>query len=93
MKVLKKPDVSNWSLKKTCGKCDTELEIEVSDVKHQYYNGDFRDPGYDDYWANCPVCSAKLAVPKDSMPKLIRIQVEKKTTTSGGSYGGQWGDH
>lgn len=92
MKVINKPDVSNWSLKKTCEKCDTELEIEASDIRHQYYDGDFRDPGYDKYWANCPICSAELAVPKDKMPKLIRLRVEKKSTSSG-SYGGQWGDH
>ena len=88
MKVLKKLDVSNWRYKKTCEKCDSELEIEVSDVKHQHYSGDQRDPSYDEYWANCPVCSAKLQITKDKMPKLIQIQVEKKTT-GGGSYGGQ----
>ena len=85
MKILKKPD-SNWSYKHTCKSCDADLEVEKGDVRYTYNAGDFRDPGYETWTANCPCCSATIDVPVAKIPKIVQVEIKKSAPSSGGGY-------
>lgn len=79
MKVIKKQDTSIWTHKYICETCDSELEIEVQDI---HYRGDFRNPGFDDYWVTCLVCSAETSLSRDELPKLVQLQAQKRVQNS-----------
>lgn len=84
MKIIKKADTTQWSHRVTCDMCDSELQVESSDVKYQYHEGyDQREPAYDEYYTFCPVCSVKIDIPDDKIPKALKVQVKKPK-----SYGG-----
>lgn len=85
MKVLKTTDTSKWSYKFTCGQCDSELEAERGDVKHEHYSGDFREPSYDSYSVSCPVCQRTQTVPTDKIPKALQIQIKNKKFANPGT--------
>lgn len=78
MKIIKKPDVSGWNFKYHCSKCDSDLEIEASDLKYYYYAGDQRDPSYESYSASCAVCNVTIDISTSHIPKLIQIELKKK---------------
>lgn len=79
MKILSKPDVSNWSFKHKCSSCESELLVEENDLKYEYYAGDFREPSYENYSAKCAVCSKAFTIPLNNIPKLIQLNVKHKT--------------
>lgn len=76
MKVLKTQDPKEWSLKLNCIKCDSELEAEAKDVSHEWMNGDQREPGYDSYAVQCPICEEVLDLTKDKLPKVVQLQAQ-----------------
>ena len=76
MKILKRPD-TNWSCKYTCTNCTAELEIKKSDVSYRHYDGDQRDPSYDAYYANCPLCSAAISILNKSIPQAVQIEIQR----------------
>lgn len=86
MKILKKQDVSQWNYKHTCSNCDSELEVEAKDLRHQHYDGDQRDPAYDSYSAQCAVCVTSFTIPENKIPKLIQIEAKGKSSKSSGNY-------
>lgn len=86
MKVVKRTDVSKWSYKHICSNCDSELEVETKDLKHHYYDGDMREPGYDSFTAECAVCSQQFTIPSNKIPKLIQVEAKKKYPTGAGGY-------
>lgn len=86
MKVLKKQDVSGWSYKHTCANCDTELEVEASDLRYHRYDGDCREPGYDSFTANCSVCSQSFTVLTTKIPKLIQLEAKNRSSSGGGGW-------
>lgn len=73
MKIIKTQNPEEWSLKIDCGQCDSELEACAKDVKHDYHNGDFRDPGYDSYAVQCPVCDNVINLVMDKLPKTVQL--------------------
>lgn len=87
MKILKRPN-TQWSYKHTCVKCDAELEVEKGDVKYHSYPGDFREPGYETWSANCPCCSASIDIPVSKIPKAVQIEIQRGLPAAGTSYGG-----
>lgn len=76
MKILKTHNPADWSLKLTCNKCDSELEVEAKDVGHEWMNGDMREPGYDSYAIQCPVCEEVIDLSKDKLPKVVQLQAQ-----------------
>jgi hypothetical protein len=87
MKVIKKEDTSHWTYKHICKDCDSELEVEAKDLRHTHYDGDFRDPAYDTYSAQCAVCTRTFTVPVNKIPKLIQIEAQGRTQRYSGSGG------
>ncbi len=87
MKILKKQDVSNWTHKHTCANCESELEVEPKDLTHTHYDGDMREPGYDNFNASCAVCSQSFTVPIAKIPKLIQIEAKNRSAAS--RHGGE----
>lgn len=83
MKIIKAPD-TNWSRKHTCNTCGAELEVEKSDVRYQYYSGDFRDPSYETWTATCPVCKKDFNIPESSLPKAVQVEIKARPSSSGG---------
>lgn len=75
MKIISKPDISNWSYKYKCMTCDAELEIEDGDLA--YEDGGQRDG--DVYIAYCPCCNSKIYISTDKVPKLLGLQIRKRT--------------
>lgn len=82
MKIVKKPDVSGWKFLYHCSKCDSDLEVDSSDLKYNYYAGDQRDPSYESYSASCAVCNDNFPVSTSNIPKLIQIEVKKKHSSA-----------
>lgn len=81
MKIIKKADTANWTKRVTCHNCETELEVEPKDISHVRYDGDFRESGYDSFHAYCAVCSEKLPLLSDGIPKLIQIEAKNRSAT------------
>lgn len=77
MKIIKKPTLDGWTHKIICPQCTSELEAEPSDIKYHYYPGDFRDPSYESFHVNCPVCDRVIDIPTKSIPALLQIQCRK----------------
>ncbi len=86
MKVIKKQDVSGWSYKYTCTNCESELEVEPSDIKHTHYSGDQREDPYDTFTVYCAVCLQSHTILLDKIPKLIQIEVKKRSSRGGGYF-------
>jgi hypothetical protein len=82
MKIIKQPD-AQWSYTFMCGECDSELQADAGDLVHHHYDGDQREPGYDTWCVNCPVCSHATQIKEDKIPKIVKINHAKKQ-----SYGG-----
>jgi hypothetical protein len=78
MKIIKKVDTSTWSYKHTCDTCDTELEVEKSDVKYQYFEGYGKDPDWDEWKAICPICFTAFNVPLENIPRAVRVEIRNK---------------
>lgn len=87
MKVIKKPDVSNWFYQYDCINCDSELEVESKDLKYSHYDGDQREPGYETYSCNCAVCNQSHTVPITKIPKLVQLEVKARIRPTAGSGG------
>lgn len=77
MKILKHPD-TKWTYKHTCANCTAELEVEKPDVKFKYFDGDFREVGYDTWTATCAVCNNDFNIPLESIPKAVQFEIKKK---------------
>ncbi len=91
MKVLKTTDTSKWSYKFTCPQCESELEAERGDVKHEHYSGDFLEPSYDNYIVSCPICQRQQTVPTDKIPKALQVQIKNKQFANPGtSFEDSW---
>lgn len=79
MKVLKHGiDVKAWRRKVICYGCNTELEIELSDIRYAGEAGDWHDSGWEKYWVNCSICDRELTLTSDDLPELIKIGAQKR---------------
>ena len=79
MKVLKTEKPEEWSLKITCNNCDSELEAESKDVSHEWVNGDMREPGYDSYAVQCPICDDVIDILSDKLPKVVQLAAKSQS--------------
>jgi len=77
MKIIKQVDPAMWSVRTVCNICDSELEITIDDIKSKYIDGDRNEPGYDNYYIFCPVCSVKINILNDKITKGIRVKIRK----------------
>lgn len=77
MKIISQPDPT-WSYKFACKKCAAQLEAEASDLKYNYYAGDQREPSYETFSLQCPICSYTMAIDKHSIPRIVRINIQTK---------------
>lgn len=78
MKVIKEPE-KKWKLLFSCSGCGAQLEAEETDIKAQYYEGDFREPSYTSYSVSCPCCKASHSIPESSLPKLVAIDARQRS--------------
>jgi len=78
MKIIKQTETKEWSHKFTCSECDSELEAEAGDIKVTHYDGDFREPAYDSWHVNCPVCSHQTSILENKIPKLVKVKAKQK---------------
>lgn len=84
MKVLKQVDTSSWGYRVTCNKCDSELMVESSDLRHLHHEGyDMSEPAWDEYFASCPICSNIVGVPESKIPKALQVSVKSKSSSVG----------
>ncbi len=87
MKIIKKQDVSGWNYKYTCSNCESELEVESSDLTYKHYTSmDQREPSYDSFSVSCLVCGQSHIVPGKNIPKLIQIEAKKRSSSGSGGY-------
>lgn len=64
MKIVSKPDYSDWKYEFTCGTCTSELSADHHDLRYKttkvWYSGRDIDDSYqadqDCYYFVCPVC-------------------------------------
>lgn len=82
MKILKQVDASAWTHKISCEGCDSELQADVTDIRYKHVTGDQRDPSYDSYQIECPICHICLDIFEESIPKTVRIQAKNKAYVS-----------
>jgi hypothetical protein len=79
MKVIKAP-MTEWSKFATCTSCGAELQIEKSDVKNHYYDGDFRESAYESWSTCCPFCNSKIYISGNEIPKAIQFEIKSGKT-------------
>ena len=72
MKIIKKYDTATWSYNFTCSSCETEMEVEKSDLKYVY---DFRDGDYVTF--SCPTCKRDACLIAKFLPKAIILELAK----------------
>lgn len=92
MKVLKKTDTSKWSWRTKCVQCESELEAERGDIKHDISEADgpYR-PRSDTWFINCPVCSNTIFLSEKDIPKLLQMEVKQnKHASPGVSFVDSW---
>lgn len=75
MKILNKVDISDWSYKHHCEQCDSDLELDKSDVC--YFDGGPRNDG-ESYFAHCAVCSQRFYISERLIPKLLKLEIRRK---------------
>jgi hypothetical protein len=80
MKIIKKAYIQVWSYRHTCHKCDTEMEIEKSDVHTQYYSGYGREEDYDQFYCFCPVCRGKIVLVSARIPKAVQFEIKQRSS-------------
>lgn len=85
MKIIKQVDVSDWKYRFTCVSCDSELEAEANDIKHNHYDDQRELSSYDKFCVYCPVCNAGRDIPAKDIPKALQVKIKNKKTIS---YGG-----
>ncbi len=82
MKILESVDYSDWKHKFNCGRCDTKLEAEPSDVIVTYYPAscDPRDSygSYYTYMLRCPVCDDLERLEEKNLPKRMIVDLKKR---------------
>lgn len=83
MKIIKQPDTS-WSCQHTCSQCEAVLELEKTDIRCNYYSGSQyqNDPPSYSYYAICAVCGCSFSISVDSIPKIVKLELQKKATNS-----------
>jgi hypothetical protein len=86
MKIIKQVDTSAWRYSVTCKTCDSELEADANDIRHEHFVGDMREPSYDSYYMTCPVCFSRIDVDKVKLPKALQVKVKSNASSSGGPF-------
>jgi hypothetical protein len=86
MKVLKKPDFSDWVHRFHCGNCDAELEAEPDDLIYVFSSGYGREPDCETYQVKCSVCDTPHTVPFNTIPKILQIHVKEKSQRRSSNY-------
>jgi hypothetical protein len=71
MKIIKKVDVNAWRHLCNCVRCDSKLEVEVTDLKCKTFTD-----GSKTLYFNCPVCYQLNYIAKDLTPRLVQMTVE-----------------
>lgn len=77
MKVISRPDISDWKINCTCGACDSVLEAERADIRSESFDGDQREPGYTAYYVICPTCATKVGLNANDIPKYVKLLINK----------------
>jgi Zn finger protein HypA/HybF involved in hydrogenase expression len=57
----------------TCSTCKAVLEVEFSDLRRKHWDGDQREPAYDEVSVICPECHALIRidpVPAHLIPRI-----------------------
>jgi len=78
MKIIKQPDTQNWIHNLTCIHCDAQLEINADDLILKHYDGDQREPSYDQFSVICETCKSPITVLTNSVQKLIQLNLKRK---------------
>lgn len=76
MKVIKKVDTNAWSHRVTCRTCESELEVSKGDIKYQYHSGYGRDPDYETWKIQCPVCQTEIGLVSKDIPPAVRAEIK-----------------
>jgi hypothetical protein len=87
MKIIKKVDITNWKLEHTCDKCETEMEVEKSDIRYQLSKADRpSDNDQDTFYFLCPVCIDTIYIDPDKLPKVLQVLLKRDNNVSFGGY-------
>lgn len=86
MKIISQIDTSTWSHKCKCGNCESQLEVEASDIRHSHSKSDGIYPSSDSYYVCCPVCSYSVIILTNDMPKIVQIEAQKRCAPSPSLY-------
>jgi hypothetical protein len=79
MKILKHPD-TKWSHQYTCTNCTAELEIEKEDLTMNTVIGDYRETGYQNWLAECPVCFTRITISNEDVPKAVQAELKRRSS-------------
>jgi hypothetical protein len=77
MRVLKSADPRDWKLAVKCLTCESELELELSDLTKSHQRGCW--PGEADSWLygyDCAVCRARGYLPETLLPSGLKHLVK-----------------
>jgi len=70
-------DPKLWKRDIICNHCQTEIEIETSDLLYAGESGDWHDPGWERYSVICAACNCETTLTKD-IPEIIKFEAKKR---------------
>ena len=80
MKILDKPNDKDWRLTTACKNCESELEIEKTDVKYKdFYSGMDAEMSME-YYVVCPVCGKYVFLTEKKLPRSVQFAAESGYT-------------
>lgn len=97
MKVLRKPEFSEWIWKFTCYECTAVLEACPTDVEAVYHPAvSSPKPGdsTEAFWTfhvTCPICTTKRQVPTNDVPRGLQFELKDRHSKQMGAYQSQGG--
>lgn len=72
MKVIKAAvDLDTWSLKYSCPNCTSEVEVEATDIFHDW------DANNSPWRVTCCLCDHQFRIMEDRIPKLVQADARK----------------
>ena len=79
MKIIKyAADLKFWKKDIVCNHCQTELEVETSDLQYSGEDGDWHDSGWERYAVICAACNCETTLNAKDIPEIVKFQAKKK---------------
>jgi len=71
-------DPKLWKRDIICSHCQTEIEIETSDLQYSGEDGDWHDAGWEKYTVTCAACNCSITINEKDIPEIVKFEAKKR---------------